>query len=82
MTIEFGLLSAQDGDHSAQLGGIRDQRVWSICECASVFAESLKLCKDQLMNSGDCGTLAWDKVGVILFSVSTDVLTLIKVTYV
>ena len=60
----FILLSAQDG---VQSGGIRDQRVWSVCECASVFAKSLKSCKEQLMNSGDGGTLVWDKVGNVLF---------------
>ena len=59
-TIGFILPPVQDGVQSAT---IRDQRMWSVSECARVFAESLKLCKEQLIKSGDGGTLVWDKVG-------------------
>lgn len=43
-------------------GTIRDQRQWSIQECADVFAKSLDTLKTDLNKQGDGGMLVWDKV--------------------
>lgn len=42
-------------------GGIRDQKVWSISECAEVFETSVTRLKEELSRQGDGGMLVWDK---------------------
>ncbi|KAK6983770.1 SUMO-activating enzyme subunit 2 [Biomphalaria glabrata] len=42
-------------------GVMRDQRVWSVQECADIFAQSLAALKQDLYSKGDGGTLVWDK---------------------
>ena len=41
---------------------MRDQRLWSVQECADIFAESLNSLSKDLMNQGEGGILVWDKV--------------------
>ena len=41
---------------------MRDQRLWSVQECADVFAESLTHLKKDLEKQGEGGILVWDKV--------------------
>ena len=51
----------------SQSGGIRDQRVWTVKECASVFEESMLKLKEQLeQQSGENAMLVWDKVCTLL----------------
>lgn len=51
-------------DGYSATGLINDQRVWSIKECAEVFAKSVALLKNQLsVEAGEDGVLIWDKVG-------------------
>ncbi|KAK2161655.1 hypothetical protein LSH36_112g03068, partial [Paralvinella palmiformis] len=44
------------------VAGIRDQRVWSIQECANNLHNALDSLKGQLLKQGDGGVLVWDKV--------------------
>ena len=46
-----------------EAGGMRDQQVWSVCECASQFSDSVIACRDELHRCGEGDTLVWDKVG-------------------
>ena len=41
---------------------MRDQRLWSVQECADIFATSLNSLKADLEKQGDNGILVWDKV--------------------
>ena len=41
---------------------MRDQRLWSVQECADIFAESLNSLSKDLVNQGEGGILVWDKV--------------------
>lgn len=43
-------------------GGIRDQKVWSVAECAQVLETSVNRLKEDLSKQGDGGMLVWDKV--------------------
>ncbi|KAK7114229.1 hypothetical protein V1264_000319 [Littorina saxatilis] len=51
------LPSDTDGNSSA----IRDQRQWSVKECANVFSDCLGQLKKELATQGDGGMLVWDK---------------------
>ncbi|KAH9489747.1 SUMO-activating enzyme subunit 2-A [Bulinus truncatus] len=48
-------------DEVISTGVMRDQRVWSVQECADVFSNCLNALKQELNCKGDGGTLAWDK---------------------
>lgn len=41
---------------------MRDQRVWSMKECAQVFSDCLAGLKKEFANQGENGMLVWDKV--------------------
>ncbi|XP_071451101.1 SUMO-activating enzyme subunit 2 isoform X2 [Hetaerina americana] len=41
--------------------GLKDQRVWSIAECADVFGDSVNSLRKQLEKEGENGVLIWDK---------------------
>ena len=41
---------------------IDEQRVWSVKECAAVFASTVAQLAQQLAKEGDNGMLVWDKV--------------------
>jgi len=42
-------------------GGIRDQRVWGMAECAEHFKNAVNTLKHDLQKQGDGGMLVWDK---------------------
>ncbi|XP_046396375.1 SUMO-activating enzyme subunit 2 [Ischnura elegans] len=41
--------------------GLKDQRIWSIAECADIFGDSVNSLKKQLEKEGENGNLIWDK---------------------
>lgn len=47
---------------SEQSTVMRDQRVWSMKECAQVFSDCLAGLKKEFANQGENGMLVWDKV--------------------
>ena len=44
------------------VAGIRDQRVWTVQECANNLHNALSRLKVQLSQQGENGLLVWDKV--------------------
>ena len=49
-------------DSGSPTSCMRDQRLWSVQECADIFATSLNSLKADLEKEGDNGILVWDKV--------------------
>lgn len=41
---------------------MRDQRLWSMKECAQVFGDCLSGLKEEFAKQGENGMLVWDKV--------------------
>jgi len=64
-----GLLLTQGGETDKSL--MRDQRVWSVKECAEIFCQSVAELQQRLQNSvsnseeEDSAMLVWDKVIII-----------------
>lgn len=54
--LEYSALPQDPGSGT----GMRDQRIWSIQECADVFTDCLSKLKEQSQQQGD-GILVWDK---------------------
>ncbi|XP_069112251.1 SUMO-activating enzyme subunit 2-like [Argopecten irradians] len=50
---------------SAEEAGIRDQRLWTLKECCSVFSNCLSGLKEELAKQGEGGMLVWDKDDVL-----------------
>ncbi|XP_060066201.1 SUMO-activating enzyme subunit 2-like [Ylistrum balloti] len=50
-----------DTDSGTGEAGIRDQRLWTIKECCSVFSNCLNGLKEDLAKQGEGGMLVWDK---------------------
>ncbi|KAL3858925.1 hypothetical protein ACJMK2_009174 [Sinanodonta woodiana] len=51
----------QDVPATTHQVAICDQRLWSVQECADVFAKSLSSLKEELIKQGEGGMLVWDK---------------------
>ena len=63
-TVQFPLLLfATASSDAANVGGIRDQQVWSIRECSAHFKEAIAVLKAELAKQGDSpeAMLVWDK---------------------
>jgi len=65
-----------DGDGQSLM---RDQRVWSVMECAEIFCRSITELKQQLASSTNNSTavLVWDKVGDTFSLFVSDVLIVV-----
>jgi hypothetical protein len=61
-------------DSSESSTVMRDQRVWSMKECATVFSDCLTGLKEEFAKQGENGMLVWDKVRNHNYSHQTDYL--------
>ena len=60
------IVSCSAPEGSTNSGGMKDQRIWSIQECADVLKSSVGKLKGELLQQGDGGMLVWDKVNKYL----------------
>ncbi|KAJ8303465.1 hypothetical protein KUTeg_019861 [Tegillarca granosa] len=59
--LDLDHLPTSDINSASESAGIRDQKLWTIQECADVFSNCLPKLKAELSQQGEGGMLVWDK---------------------
>lgn len=67
-SVRKALLISESAESSSMM---RDQRIWSMKECATVFSDCLAGLKEEFAKQGENGMLIWDKVGYLTLQTLT-----------